>query len=72
MGNVAGVLYKVFGGIGMGFVGMILLAAMLAWEVPAMMVCSLIMLFFFGMIQLGSSKHHRSEAGGPLYPALRQ
>lgn len=59
VGNVAGVLYKVFGGIGMGFFGMILLAAMLAWEVPAMMVTALIMLFFFGMIQLGSSKHHR-------------
>lgn len=59
IGNVAGVLYKVFGGIGMGFSGMILLAALLAWEVPAMMVCSMFMLFFFGMIQLGSSKHHR-------------
>lgn len=59
VGNVAGVLYKVFGGIGMGLFGMILLVAMLAWEVPAMMVTALIMLFFFGMIQLGSSKHHR-------------
>lgn len=59
VGNVAGVLYKVFGGIGMGFGGMILLLTLLIWEVPAMMVGALIMLFFFGMIQLGCSKHHR-------------
>lgn len=38
VGNVAGVLYKVFGGIGMGFGGMILLTTLLIWEVPAMMV----------------------------------
>ncbi|MDE6675486.1 MAG: 5-bromo-4-chloroindolyl phosphate hydrolysis family protein, partial [Acetatifactor sp.] len=59
VGSVAGVLYKVFGGIGMGFGGMILLTALLIGEVPAMMVGALIMLFFFGMIQLGCSKHHR-------------
>lgn len=59
VGSVAGVLYKVFGGIGMGFGGMILLAALLIWEVAPMMAGALIMLFFFGMIQLGCSKHHR-------------
>lgn len=59
VGSVAGVLYKVFGGIGMGFGGMILLTTLLIWEVPAMVVGALIMLFFFGMIQLGCSKHHR-------------
>lgn len=59
VGNVAGVLYKVFGGIGMGFGGMILLPTLLIGEVPGIMVGALIMLFFFGMIQLGCSKHHR-------------
>lgn len=59
VGNVAGVLYKVFGGIGMGFGSMILLAALLAGAVPGMMTGAIITLFFFGMIQLGSSKHHR-------------
>lgn len=59
VGSVAGVLYKVFGGIGMGFGGMLLLAALLVWEVPVMMAGALITLFFFGMIQLGCFKHHR-------------
>ena len=59
VGSVAGVLYKVFGGIGMGFGGLTLLGGLAIWEVPAMMVGALIMSFFFGMIQLGCSKHHR-------------
>lgn len=59
VGNVAGVLYKVFGGIGMGLGGMTLLVALLAGAVPGMITGAGIMLFFFGMIQLGSSKHHR-------------
>lgn len=80
VGNVAGVLYKVFGGIGMGFGGMILLTAMLIGEVPAMVTGALIMLFFFGMIQLGGSKHHRLKradryiqlCGSKMYAEIAQ
>ncbi len=80
VGNVAGVLYKVFGGIGMGFGGMILLTTLLIWEVPAMMVGALIMLFFFGMVQLGSSKHQRLKradryiqlCGSKMYAEIAQ
>jgi len=80
VGNVAGVLYKVFGGIGMGIGGMILLTTMLIGEVPAMMTGALIMLFFFGMIQLGSAKHHRLKradryiqlCGSKMYAEIAQ
>ncbi|MDE6517920.1 MAG: hypothetical protein K2L18_08755, partial [Acetatifactor sp.] len=80
VGNVAGVLYKVFGGIGMGFGGMILLTAMLIGEVPVMVTGAMIMLFFFGMIQLGSSKHHRLKradryiqiCGSKMYAEIAQ
>ena len=80
VGNVAGVLYKVFGGIGRGFGGMTLLTAMLIGEVPAMVTGAMTMLFFFGMIQLGSSKHHRLKradryiqlCGSKMYAEIAQ
>lgn len=80
VGNVAGVLYKVFGGIGMGFGAMIFLPTLLIWEVPGMMVGALIMLFFFGMIQLGCFKHHRLKradryiqlCGSKMYGEIEQ
>lgn len=80
VGNVAGVLYKVFGGIGMGFGGMILLTSLLIGEVPTMVTGAMITLFFFGMIQLGSSKHHRLKradryiqlCGSKMYAEIAQ
>lgn len=59
VGSVAGVLYKVFGGIGMGLGGMFLMLGLLAWEAPLMLPGAIMLLFFFGMVQLGCSKHHR-------------
>lgn len=59
VGSVAGVLYKVFGGIGMGIGSMTLLVALLAGGVPGMLVGSIMLLFFFGMIRLGCAKHRR-------------
>ena len=59
VGSVAGVLYKVFGGIGMGLGGMFLMIGLLAWEAPLMLPGAIMLLFFFGMVQLGCSKHHR-------------
>lgn len=59
VGNVSGVLYKVFGGIGMGLGGMILLPCLLSWEASGMLAGSIILLFFFCMVQLGCFKHHR-------------
>lgn len=59
VGSVAGVLYKVFGGIGMGLGSMFLMLGLLAWEAPLMLPGAIMLLFFFGMVQLGCSKHHR-------------
>lgn len=59
VGSVSGVLYKVFGGIGMGFGGMILLSCLLIWEASGMLAGAIMLLFFFGMVQLGCFKHHR-------------
>ncbi|MFG6357407.1 MAG: 5-bromo-4-chloroindolyl phosphate hydrolysis family protein [Acetatifactor sp.] len=59
VGSVAGVLYKVFGGIGMGLGGFFLLIGLLAWEAPLILPGAIMLLFFFGMVQLGCSKHHR-------------
>ncbi len=80
VGNVAGVLYKVFGGIGLGVGGSILLMALLSGAVPAMVPAAIITLFFFGMIQLGSSKHHRLKradryiqlCGSKMYAEIAQ
>ena len=80
VGSVAGVLYKVFGGIGMGFGGLILLGGLATWEVPALMVGALFMSFFFGMVQLGCSKHHRLKradryiqlCGSKMYGEIEQ
>ncbi len=80
VGNVAGVLYKVFGGIGMGLGGSILLLALLGGAVPVMVPAAAIMLFFFGMIQLGNSKHHRLKradryiqlCGSKMYAEIAQ
>ncbi|MBO5282670.1 MAG: 5-bromo-4-chloroindolyl phosphate hydrolysis family protein [Lachnospiraceae bacterium] len=59
VGSVAGVLYKVFGGIGMGIGGLTLLVALLAGGVSGMLVGCIMLLFFFGMIRLGCAKHRR-------------
>ncbi len=59
VGSVAGVLYKVFGGIGLGLGGMVLLTCLLTWEASGMLAGAIMSLFFFGMIQLGCSKHQR-------------
>lgn len=59
VGSVAGVLYKVFGGIGMGIGGMTLLVALLAGGVSGMLAGAVLLLFFFGMIRLGCAKHRR-------------
>lgn len=80
VGSVAGVLYKVFGGIGMGIGGLGLLGSLAIWEVPAMMVGALIMSISFGMIQLGCSKHHRLKradryiqlCGSKMYGEIEQ
>lgn len=80
VGNVAGVLYKVFGGIGLGFGSLFLLAALLGGVVPAMVPAAVITLFFFGMIQLGISKHHRLKradryiqiCGSKMYAEIAQ
>ena len=80
VGNVAGVLYKVFGGIGLGIGSSILLVSMLGGVVPAMVPAAVITLFFFGMIQLGISKHHRLKradryiqiCGSKMYAEIAQ
>lgn len=80
VGNVAGVLYKVFGGIGLGIGSSILLLTMLGGVVPAMVPAAVITLFFFGMIQLGISKHHRLKradryiqiCGSKMYAEIAQ
>lgn len=59
VGSVAGVLYKVFGGIGMGIGSITLLVSLLAGGVPGMLAGALQLLFFFGMIRLGCAKHQR-------------
>ncbi len=59
VGSVAGVLYKVFGGIGLGLGSLVLLTCLLAWEASGMLAGAIMSLFFFGMVQLGCSKHQR-------------
>lgn len=59
VGSVAGVLYKVFGGIGMGIGGLTLLVGLLAGGVSGILVGCIMLLFFFGMIRLGCAKHRR-------------
>lgn len=59
VGNVAGVLYKVFGGIGMGLGALISLGTLASWEIEGVLAGALILLFSFGMVQFGCFKHHR-------------
>ncbi len=59
VGGVAGVLYKVFGGIGMGIGGLAFLVALLTSNVSGILTGLVLLLFFFGMIRLGCAKHRR-------------
>lgn len=80
IGNVAGVLYKVFGGIGMGIGGLTLLISLIFLAAPGIMTGAILMLFFFGMIQLGCSKHNRLKradryvqlCGSKMYGEIEQ
>lgn len=59
VGSVSGVLYKVFGGIGMFFGASVLSVCLMAWEIPGVLTGAIMLLFFFGMVRLGCFKHQR-------------